>query len=278
MEPSPLLRILWMLAWPIRCYVRRTPLRRGTGRLAGLLIHLLPKAPSGYVADLREGGTVELLYREAIGSSVLLYGSFEGAEIRHLLGYVEAGTVAIDVGANVGIFTIPLAKAVADGRVVAFEPHPGNVQRLTSNIARNKLSNVEVIQAAAGDFEGTIELRVAADPAFHSIATSETTEGEQGRLSIRQRRIDLVWNEFGQPVVSAIKIDVEGEEIRVLSGCEDLLATCSPALLIEAASEERLERLTAWLTRRGYAPSQPSGFAPWNFLFLRTAIPALVRG
>jgi FkbM family methyltransferase len=218
-----------------------------------------------------------LLYREAIGSSVLLYGDFEGAEIRHLLGYVEPGSVAIDVGANIGIFTIPLAKTVVDGFVLAFEPHPGNVERLTSNIERNKLSNVEVIQAAAGDCEGTIQLQLASDPAFHSVVSSETKKGEQDVLSVRQRQIDLVWNELDRPVVSAIKIDVEGAEIPVLRGCQNVLATCGPALLIEAASEERLEQVTTWLTSRGYAASQPTGFAPWNFLFLRTAVPVLGR-
>lgn len=263
-----LLRFLWVLVWPIRAYVRCAPFRRGTGRLVGLLDPLLPNMPTGFVAELPDGSRVALFYREAIGRSARLFGDFEGAEARRLCAHAQSGTTAIDVGANVGIFTIPLAAAVGEsGLVVAFEPDPDNAGRLASNIERNGLSNVRIVQAAAGDSESTIELRLAPDPAFHSTMDSREFKGEQ-QVSIVQTQIDVVWQQEGRPAVSAMKIDVEGAEISVLRGCERVLGTCRPALLVEAATREEFGQVAEWLRARGYSPSQPAGFAPWNFLFL----------
>lgn len=263
-----LLRCLWVLAWPIRVYVRRAPFRRGTGRLVGLLNPLLPNMPAGFVAELPDGGRVALFYREAIGRSALIFGEFEGVETRQLSAYARGGTMAIDVGANVGVLTIPLAAAVGEsGLVLALEPNPDNARRLASNIERSGLSNVRIVQAAAGDSESSIELRLAPDPAFHSTMDSHAFKiGQQ--VSIAQTRIDVVWQQYGRPTVSAIKIDVEGAEIVVLRGCECVLEACKPALLVEAATREEFGLVGEWLSVRGYTPSQPAGFAPWNFLFL----------
>ena len=80
------------------------------------------------------------------------FGSFE-KHFAELFSYlVTPGDRCIDVGANVGVHTVRLARLVGqDGKVIAFEPDPDLVQRTHRNIALNGLANVRIISAAASD-------------------------------------------------------------------------------------------------------------------------------
>jgi FkbM family methyltransferase len=215
------------------------------------------------------GGEIMLQYREVIGLSTLLNGGFEIVELQCLRTYAKPGTTVIDVGANVGIFTISLAEAVgSSGRVMAFEPLPANVKRLQANVDLNKLGNVNIYVLALGDSEGEITLHLSDDPAFPSTTEVVQNRGTDEVLAVPVARLDRIWKEAGFPAVAAVKIDVEGGELAVLKGSEELLATCRPVLLMEANAPPHLERLTDWLSRHGYVHTQPGEFARWNHLFI----------
>jgi hypothetical protein len=130
-EGGGFFKAAWGLAWPIRAYLRHTPAHRGRGLVEAALVRLvLPLAPTTFITALPGGGTIALRYRERIGLSTLVYGSFEAAETELLRRLARPGTTAIDAGANVGLFTIPLALAVGDeGRVLAVEPAPETAAR-----------------------------------------------------------------------------------------------------------------------------------------------------
>jgi hypothetical protein len=109
------------------------------------------------VTDLPGGIRLEVRFCEDLSVPLLLFGGWERREIEHLCSRVRGGTVAIDAGANIGLFTIPLARAAGrSGRVMAFEALPSNVELLKRNIALNGLANVDVFPVAAGDGEGEI--------------------------------------------------------------------------------------------------------------------------
>ena len=262
--------LLWAAIWPLRQYVRYSPVPRGKGFMTRKgLIPVLPPSPSHFSATLPGGGTISIQYRSVIGLSILLNGGFETEETDVLRRHAKPGTVAIDVGANIGMFTVPLAQAVdPQGSVLAFEPLPANVDRLKANVARNNLNNVEIQALALGDSDGTTTLHLSDDPAYCS--TVEVSEGRaNGRLmAIPAARLDSIWQEQGRPNVSVMKIDVEGGEIAVLAGSEQLLTSCRPVLLLEANSPEQLHCLARHLSRSGYTYSRPSGFMPWNYLFI----------
>jgi FkbM family methyltransferase len=256
-------RYLWPLLRPLYAYVSRHGPRRGER----FLLHrvLLPRVRSdpqaSFVARLPGGGKLRLLCREAIGFEILLHGTFEAAESRYLAGRARAGTTAIDVGANVGLFTVPLARAVGSGgRVVAIEPDPENVARLEANLRLNRLANVLVQRVAAADGEGEAELHVANDPAFHSTVAVHAGREVGRTLRVPTTRLDTIWMRLGQPAVSAIKIDVEGAELAVLRGAETLLRETRPTLLLEANTAGELRALTDWLAQRSYARRVEPGF------------------
>src|SRR5919199_1573357 len=131
-----LLRLLWPLSWPVREYWLRSERKLGKRFLVDRVLKgVLPAPRRGFEAELPGGGRVFLHYREDIGLVTLLGGGFERAELEAARAHARARTTAIDVGANVGVFTVALALAVGpEGRVLAFEPFADNVRRLERNL------------------------------------------------------------------------------------------------------------------------------------------------
>ena len=261
-----LLRVLWPLTWPVRRYWIRSERKLGK-KLAvdRVLKRLLPPPPAGFESELPGGGKVFLHYREDLGLVALMSGGFERSEIEAAVRHARPGSVAIDVGANVGIFTIPLARAVGpDGRVLAFEPAPANVTRLVQNVALNGLENVDVHAVAVADRPGEVTLRLGVDPAFHSTTTVAEARAAGTTLTVRSETLDAVWAEAGAPAVSIVKVDTEGGELATLRGAERLFDRCRPTLLVEAKAEE--DELDEWLGARGYGRTRPRGFADGNYL------------
>ena len=190
-------------------------------------------------------------------------GGFEQAETEWLLARVRPGTTAIDVGANVGMYTVPLAGAAE--RVLAFEPAPDNVRRLEANLALNGLTNATVRGVALGERPGELLLRLGDDPMFHSTTEVAEQRGTGDEVRVEACVLDDEWRAAGSPEVSALKVDVEGGEPAVLRGATALLAECRPALLLEASTPERLAVLEEILGPLGYAHSQPHGFGLGNY-------------
>jgi hypothetical protein len=67
--------------------------------------------------------------------------------------------------------------------------------------------------------------------------------------------------------VTLLKLDVEGAGARALAGAEELLAACSPSLLIEVADQSDLTSLAEWLAARGYREQAQASFRPYNHVF-----------
>ena len=264
-----LFRAAWTLSWPIRSYLRVTPAHRGRGLVEAALVRLVIRlAPSTFVAPLPGGGTIALRYRERIGLSTLLYGAFESAETELLRRLARPGTTAVDAGANVGLFTVPLALAVgSEGRVLAFEPAPETVVRLHENLRRNGLGNVSVFEAALGGERGAATLLLADDSAYNSTATTPTA-ADSVVVEVPVVRLDDVWAEAGRPEVSVLKIDVEGAELDVLEGAGELVRSSRPAVLVEASEPRRAEAVSRLCAEHGYRLTPASGLQRWNLFFL----------
>jgi FkbM family methyltransferase len=233
-----------------------------------LVTPLMPPSPASFIAQLPGGARIALRYRETLGLITLIHGGFEVAETRCLRAAARPGTCVIDVGANVGIFTICLGSALrSSGSAWAFEPWPSNVERLRDNVRLNHLSNIEVYPLALGNRAGEAAFHLSDDPAFHSVGALPQGRDSGRMVSVRMDRLDNIWRQAGRPTVSLIKIDVEGAEAQVLEGAQELIERDKPHLLLEANSADHLDLLVSWLGPRGYSFDQPPGFAAWNYLF-----------
>lgn len=269
---------IWALLLPVRFYLRQFPIQRGKGiLLRHIVVPLLPPTEAEFELQLPGSGKIALRYRETLGLSSLLYGTFELAELDFARSYLRPGDGALDIGANVGIFSVVLGGVVGEsGRVLAFEPSPANIARLQANLNRNGLGMVQIFPCALGSAESQMTLHLATDPAYPSLMAVESGLADGTGVLVEVRRLDGVWEAAGRPDIAFVKMDVEGAEPDVIRGASNLLQSCHPTLLVEANSPEQFEILRELLAPLGYQAAQPKGFAPHNHLFFHPA--AIVAG
>jgi FkbM family methyltransferase len=205
---------------------------------------------------------VEMAVDVTDGSARLLhfYGEpYEPQLARALCDRLGPGDVFLDIGANIGYFSTLAGRIVgADGRVVAFEPHPEARSVLQQAIAANRLAGiVEVVPAAVADRGGHVRLFLAGDSVLSTTDPSRAPAREHYAFteSLEVPRISLdEWLAGHQdllPRIRAIKIDVEGTEADVLRGMGATLRGCPGATILcetNAGSEADL-----FLRDRGYA-------------------------
>ena len=150
------------------------------------------------------------------------FGRYEPSKRRDLRNFLKPGMTFIDVGGNRGDFSLLAARAVGPtGRVVTVEPAPENCDCLRKMIETNKLTNMEVVQAALWDEDGEGELHLATKTGWHSL-TPRPGLAEVGTVAVRLVKLDNLVEELGIDRVDAVKIDVEGAEIQVLLGARGI--------------------------------------------------------
>jgi FkbM family methyltransferase len=166
--------------------------------------------------------------------------------------------VFVDIGANVGLFSLYVAATAPAPRILAIEPEPGNFARLAFNIAANPGAPITPLPLALGEAEGTAEIVLnERDRGGTRLAAG----GTQGRgVAVRCRPLLAVVSEAGLAVIDALKIDVEGAEDRVLVPFfRDAPPSLWPRLIvIEDSSAEWSMNLFALLEAKGYAVSSRS--------------------
>ena len=172
-------------------------------------------------------------------------GSFEPNEFAFLARTLRPCMTFVDIGANEGLFTLFAARRVGtSGRVIAIEPSARERAILERNIARNGLDNVTVVPHALAAEPGTAELLIAPRKhGLHNTLGEFIYEGETAvaRETVVIETLDDLHKRLALRRVDVIKIDVEGAEVKVLTGGRNVLATSRPILLVEA-NEEALKR------------------------------------
>ena len=136
-----------------------------------------------------------------------------------VLRYLRSTDTFVDVGANVGIYSLLAARAVPQGQVLAFEPNPVAAERMRKNLRLNRLDNVMLRATALGSRAGSASLTARLGPGDH-IALGQSSEVET--IAVSMTTLNAAVDRTAP--VSLVKIDVEGFEVEVLRGATDLLA------------------------------------------------------
>ena len=184
------------------------------------------------------GGGVKLkLYGDSRLCEMLYFDQFEPETRCFLDAYLRSGDVFLDIGANVGLYTIAAARIVGTGgEVHAFEPCTQTFSRLTENVRLNTLPQVSCHRLALSNTNAEAQLSIAKDgfDAWNSLGKPYMGE-PGGQETVQTVTLDSFVSQHRlKGRITAMKIDVEGWENQVLAGAEKLLtAKNAPALCVE---------------------------------------------
>jgi FkbM family methyltransferase len=219
----------------------RTLKLRGTSRVARIVAPAGTGPWWGSSVIPYEGGLIQADPRNHIEWAVYMLGGYDLAGVDLLKRLVQPGTVVLDIGANVGVFTIPLAMKVGrSGGVHAFEPHPRVRARLVRNLALSNLRNVTVSGLAVGEHAGTVNLYGATD-ANEGASSLAPAAGRGEVFSCEMGTVDEYIVRTGISSVSLVKIDVEGADHAVLLGARETMAAYKPAVYVEVQASHLAE-------------------------------------
>lgn len=153
-----------------------------------------------------------------------------------LADHVAPGDWVVDIGANIGTYTLRLSELVGrGGRVIAVEPVPDTFALLTANVVAARCDNVTLLNVAASDDVALANMDVPEfDTGLKNYYQAAVTSGTGGVSVLTVPLMGLV----GQNRVSFVKIDVEGHEAFALRGVEPILRRDHPVVLIECTSPE----------------------------------------
>ena len=178
----------------------------------------------------------------------ILLGSYEPEQTRLFAETIRPGATVLDVGANVGYYTLLSALlAGPSGAVWSFEPNPRNAGFLRRHAAINGLRQVRVEQAAVSDAEGTARFDFGTGSGTGHLASD-------GAIEVRTLRLDD-FCAANRIIPRVVKIDVEGAEAAVRDGFAATVEAARPVIFLSTHGPERHARCVASLRARGYALS-----------------------
>ncbi|HEX4303165.1 MAG TPA: FkbM family methyltransferase [Rhizomicrobium sp.] len=255
-------------------FISNHPLRRQQA-LRGLGAYLKWQIASRLTAETEFAWVdgAKLIARRGMTSVTgnIYCGLYEFTEMAFLLHVLRPGQLFLDIGANIGSFTV-LASKVCGARSVSFEPDQDTAKNLRRNIALNGIESlVTVEEAALGAEDGVANFSVGRDTVNHVV--------DDPSVPVRRvvlKRLDGV---AAARAPTLIKIDVEGYEEQVLAGAGEILS--SPSLLavqselnspaVQQAFESRGFRQMYYDPFGRKLSAAPLGYQSWNALFVRDA-------
>ena len=205
-----------------------------------------------WVGDFRvvqsNGAAFLVNFRNYVDRQIAFHGDYEAAQHGYFLAQMDRRgcDVFIDVGANIGLYSVLVAKRPNPPRIVAFEPDPRNYDQFRANLLINGVTAAVETHRLAVSNRSSVAFRMASAT---STGESRVDPGDPGAVELPAVRLD----EF-MPLLERvifIKIDIEGHELAALTGMAGLLRTNRCFLQVECFAE-RLGQVTAFLGQAGF--------------------------
>ena len=216
--------------------------------------------PPGRLVNTRHGPMLVNTNDVYVGQALVRYGEYGEIEAQLLQKLVTGPGTVVEVGANIGAHTLPLARQAATfgAKVIVFEPQPVVFQNLCANLALNGLYNVRAWPQACGAQTGTVFF---AQPDYARVGNfggvsmqvakqaATPTAAAPNQVAVPCVTLDDV---LANEPVSLIKLDVEGFELSALQGAIETLKRCRPLLYMENDRVKQSPALIEWLWAQGY--------------------------
>jgi len=183
--------------------------------------------------------TVVNLYKDSVLSG-LIYNGFEQDETIFVRRFLENGDIFLDIGANIGLFSLIASHYVGDkGKIYTFEPATETYRRLCENVEMNAFNNILTFQIGLSDKEEELLFNTSQTgyDAWNSFTKLEVLKDSQSIL-VKTKTLDSFLNQLNISDVNFVKLDVEGWEMNVLKGSKELLLSeKAPVLMVEFTEE-----------------------------------------
>jgi len=166
-------------------------------------------------------------------------GIYESELLRLICGLARPQSWYFDIGANIGLMSVPVLRQRTDLKVLSFEPSPNSSPHIERTLKESGLKErwqirVKAVGKAKGQAEFSFgEARLAGyDGLKHTDRVASV-----GTHKVEVTTLDDEWDELGRPDVSFLKLDIEGAELEALTGGTRLLYKCRPKILLEWYAE-----------------------------------------
>jgi FkbM family methyltransferase len=234
LQQYPLLRVLLFPVQRMRArvYRKKKALQKDVVRN---LRSVLVSDPLVSVEEFQ--GSFSIDRRSDIFERIAIDGIYEPDLVRDCKQYLDRDKDVLDIGANIGFYTVMFAKNINGRRVLAVEPTRNALERLRKNIALNRVEDrVIVFEGAVSDRAGKATIRVVpGKEEYSSVGVMEhpsILEEQHVSEEVESITVDeLVARHDLHP--GFMKVDVEGGEHLVFSGAKNVLSTCRPVILSE---------------------------------------------
>jgi len=168
---------------------------------------------------------------EPIALHLAIDQTYEPETLELILRHLRSGDVFVDVGANIGVFTLPGSRRVGpNGRVIAAEASKDIYAYLQRNVEANGANQVTVLNCAICNSTGSVPFYPAPKEKFGMGSLGEQFGAKP--VDVPARTLDKVLEEVAVEHVAVIKVDVEGFEVSVFRGAEKLLRGKEPPLVV----------------------------------------------
>lgn len=203
---------------------------------------------------------------EDIGKSLMLARRHEVDEVRYFQNTIKPGAICIDVGANVGYFSMLFAKLGGEsGKVFAIEPLKRNYLAIELSAGINYFNNINIIPGVASTAAGFVDITIPEGDGAYAHITNGNQPGRS--ISVPSVSLDGLALEHSISKIDTIKIDVEGAELLVLKGTEKILGdSCLQprVLMVELVSDmlkihsATIPMVLEYMHQFGYEPHMAS--------------------
>ena len=187
------------------------------------------------------GVKVRIRLTETVGRNLFVSGCKEPNEFAYINKLLKPGMAFLDLGANIGLYTVWAARRVGkNGAVIAVEPSTREFTRLVENVRLNRLSNVYLVNAAASNTRRTAELHISDEnePGQNTLG-GFIYQGVQevGIEHVSLDTVDDILQNLHIKHIDIVKMDIEEHEFFALQGMSSLLRPSRPILLTELSDE-----------------------------------------
>ena len=226
----------------ISAALRRYPFYEGYDRIAlskplALFAHFEEFA----IAKLRGGERMLVHCKDHVGRTLLYMGDLEPRVSHFARSFLRAGDCVLDIGGNVGWFSIVARSAVGPaGTVHAFEPQPRIAALFRASLAMNKMDNVTVHELALSDKNGSADFYVLAGN-FGAGRLAEVSGEKWSTIRVKTVDASAYLTSLDLPHIRLVKIDVEGHEETVFNNAREFFERAKPdAIIFESLGDEPL--------------------------------------